>query len=196
MPRQYSHLLNITHKVLNESVGNRLLLINFQRGNDPTKIRLHMWKVFCSRNVTSTFTECIDKPYGVNISALPTIYNRNRQYPLWLSPRGNGLDCHRTWEAFYLDIIPIVWNSTLNPLFVDLPVIILNDWRDITEQFLRTKLNEIAKKKIKSPSVYRFDKLRFSYWRSLILNKSRHSINTTKRENLCWQGETMNKIGW
>jgi hypothetical protein len=155
-----------------------------------------MWKVFCSRNVTSTFTECIDKPYGVNISALPTIYNRNRQYPLWLSPRGNGLDCHRTWEAFYLDIIPIVWNSTLNPLFVDLPVIILNDWRDITEQFLRTKLNEIAKKKIKSPSVYRFDKLRFSYWRSLILNKSRHSINTTKRENLCWQGETMNKIGW
>ncbi len=182
--------------MLNESVGNRLLLINFQRGNDPTKIRLHMWKVFCSRNVTSTFTECIDKPDGVNISALPAIYNRNRQYPLWLSPRGNGLDCHRTWEAFYLDIIPIVWNSTLNPLFVDLPVIILNDWRDITEQFLRTKLNEIAKKKIKSPSVYRFDKLRFSYWRSLILNKSRHSINTTKRENLCWQGETMNKIGW
>jgi hypothetical protein len=153
-----------------------------------------MWKVFCSRNVTSTFTECIDKPDGVNISALPAIYNRNRQYPFWLSPRGNGLDCHRTWEAFYLDIIPIVWNSTLNPLFVDLPVIILNDWREITEQFLRTKLNEIAKEKIKSPSIYQFDKLRFSYWRHLILNKSRHSMNTTKRENLCWRAKTMNKI--
>ncbi|CAF4740942.1 unnamed protein product, partial [Rotaria sp. Silwood2] len=25
-----------------------------------------------------------------------------------LSPRGNGLDCHRTWEAFLMGAVPIV----------------------------------------------------------------------------------------
>jgi len=137
----------------------------------------------------------MEKSDGVNISALPTIYARNRQYPFWLSPRGNGLDCHRTWEALYLDVIPIVWNSTLNSLYIDLPVIILDERSEITEQFLRAKLKEIATNKVKNPTVYRFEKLRFSFWRRLVLSKSRHSITTTKRENQCWRAKTTTIIG-
>jgi len=137
----------------------------------------------------------MEKSDGVNISALPTIYARNRQYPFWLSPRGNGLDCHRTWEALYLDVIPIVWNSTLNSLYIDLPVIILDKCSEITEQCLRAKLKEIATNKIKNPTVYRFEKLRFSFWRRLVLSKSRHSITTTKRENQCWRAKTTTIIG-
>ncbi|CAF1372513.1 unnamed protein product [Adineta steineri] len=189
-PQQYVHLLDVTHKILNGHPAKQLLLVNFQRLTDPTGIRSRIWKILCDQQqYTSTFVVCIDKPDGVNISGLPAIYTRNRRYPFWLSPRGNGLDCHRTWEALYLDAIPIVWNSTLNPLYVDLPIIILNDWSELTEQFLRSKLNEIATNKIKNPSFYRFDKLRFSYWRRLILNKSRHSVTATKRENYCWRAK-------
>ncbi|CAF4378106.1 unnamed protein product, partial [Adineta steineri] len=107
-PSQYSHLLDITYNVLNGYSSKRLLLLNFQKMTDPTGLRSQLWKVFCRRRFTSAFVECIDKPNGVNISSLPSIYMRNRQYPFWLSPRGNGLDCHRTWEALYLDTIPIV----------------------------------------------------------------------------------------
>ena len=28
-----------------------------------------------------------------------------------ISPMGNGLDCHRTWEALYLGVIPLVRGS-------------------------------------------------------------------------------------
>lgn len=63
---------------------------------DPTGFRARVWEVLCNRNFSSVFVVCIDKPGGVDISALPGIYARNRQYPFWLSPRGNGLDCHRT----------------------------------------------------------------------------------------------------
>ena len=189
-PRQYSHPLDITHQVLNRKVHKQLLLLNFQRVTDPTGTRSLIWKRLCSHNFTSTFTICIDKSAGVDISTLPNVYARNRQYPFWLSPRGNGIDCHRTWEALYLDIIPVVWNSTLNSLFIDLPVIILNEWSDITEQFLQNKLKQIAANKVKIPPVYRFEKLRFSFWRHLILSKSRHSIATTERKNQCWRGKT------
>jgi len=187
---QYSHPLDITYKVLDGRSDGPLLLLNIQQMTDPTGFRSRIWELLCNHNFTSTFIVCIDKPGGVDISALPTIYARNRQYSFWLSPRGNGLDCHRTWEALYLDVIPIVWNSTLNSLYVDLPVIILDELSEITEQFLRIKRREIATNKVKNSTVYRFEKLRFSFWRRLVLSKSRHSITSRNRENRCWRAKT------
>jgi hypothetical protein len=52
------------------------------------------------------------------------------------SPMGNGMDCHRTWEALALGCIPIVRTSALDPLFADLPVLIVKQWSDITPEFL------------------------------------------------------------
>jgi len=49
------------------------------------------------------------------------------------SPHGNGLDCHRTWEALALGCIPIVRTSKLDPLFEGLPVWIVKDWTDVTQ---------------------------------------------------------------
>jgi hypothetical protein len=55
-----------------------------------------------------------------------------------ISPRGNGLDCFRTWEALALDTIPIVKTTTLDPLFVDekLPVVVLSSYAEITAEAL------------------------------------------------------------
>lgn len=55
-----------------------------------------------------------------------------------VSPRGNGLDCFRTWEALALGTIPIVLRSTLDPLFEDeeLPVALVGDWGELDERAL------------------------------------------------------------
>jgi hypothetical protein len=52
-----------------------------------------------------------------------------------ISPRGNGIDCFRTWEALFLNTIPIVRTTTLDPLYQDedLPVVIVESWREVTE---------------------------------------------------------------
>lgn len=47
-----------------------------------------------------------------------------------LSPAGNGLDCHRTWEAFYVRTIPIVTSSILTAELPSLPWIVLDDWSE------------------------------------------------------------------
>ncbi len=79
-----------------------------------------------------------------------------------LSPRGNGIDCYRTWEAIAAGSIPIVKSSPLDSLFADLPVLIVNDWNVIDKKFLEEKFVEINNKKIN------WEKLYFSYWKAKI----------------------------
>lgn len=75
-----------------------------------------------------------------------------------ISPSGNGLDCHRTWEALLMGCYPVVKSSTLNPLYEGLPVVIVKDWSEVTEKFLERKRNQLDAK------VYSRDKLYAAYW--------------------------------
>ena len=75
-----------------------------------------------------------------------------------LSPRGAGLDCYRTWEALLLGSIPIVSNTTINELFKGLPVIIVDDWSTVTEEFLEQKWQEMSNKE------YQWHRLFADYW--------------------------------
>jgi hypothetical protein len=80
-----------------------------------------------------------------------------------LSPRGNGLDCHRTWEALYLNTIPIVRSSASDSLFEGLPVLIVNSWTEVTESILNEKYEEFSKRKFQKNRLmadYWFDKIR------------------------------------
>jgi len=49
-----------------------------------------------------------------------------------LSPPGNGPDCHRTWEALYLGAVPIVHASAWPFKDFDLPVIVLENWENLS----------------------------------------------------------------
>jgi hypothetical protein len=198
-PSGYIQLRDVSYRALTTSIPNKdLVLINFDPGTDRSRFRLRLWKTICHPKNKQNFTyaACILKLGGVHIDKLPHIYERNRQYPFWLSPRGGGLDCHRTWEALYLDIIPIVWNSSLNILFENLPVLIINDYEELNEKFLYEKLNEISKKKLSQEKVYQYEKLRNAYWRRLILDKSRHrrQKNVHQRINQCWRAK--GTINW
>lgn len=75
-----------------------------------------------------------------------------------VSPPGAGLDCHRTWEALYMGCFPIVLSSTLNPLFEDLPVVVVHSWEEVTEELLQKKWKEFKKGK------WDFNKIYIPYW--------------------------------
>jgi hypothetical protein len=65
------------------------------------------------------------------------LWREKTRYAFVVSPHGNGLDCHRTWESLVLGNIVIVKRSSLDPLYEGLPVVIVEDWREISEQNLR-----------------------------------------------------------
>jgi hypothetical protein len=191
-PSAYIQPQDVSHHALSTTINSeKLVLLNFDLDTDDTGSRADLWETMCEPKNRQNFTyaTCIWKHRRVDIDNLRNIYKRNRQYPFWLSPRGGGLDCHRTWEALYLDIIPIVWNNSLNVLYDNLPVVIINGYEELNEKLLCAKLNEISTKKLSKEKVYEYEKLRNAYWRRLILNKSRYKDkkNVHERKNRCWR---------
>jgi hypothetical protein len=47
-----------------------------------------------------------------------------------VSPNGNGVDCHKTWESLYLKTIPIVTESININFYKNLPILIIKRWKD------------------------------------------------------------------
>ena len=86
------------------------------------------------------------------------------QHVFVASPRGNGLDTIRTWEALMLGCIVIVrripgdGGCVLEELYHDLPVVIIDHWSSITRDFLDRILSEYTQR------TFRYEKLGTSYW--------------------------------
>ena len=50
-----------------------------------------------------------------------------------LSPMGNGLDCHRTWEAMYLGAVPIVRRIHWPFINRRLPILLIDEWKELLD---------------------------------------------------------------
>ncbi len=85
-----------------------------------------------------------------------------KQYRYVINPPGNGLDCHRTWEALLLGCIPIMKHSILDPMLSDLPIIFVNEWSEVTPEFLEQKYQEMKH------LTYNLNKAYADYWINLI----------------------------
>ena len=49
-----------------------------------------------------------------------------------ISPPGNGIDCHRTWESIYLGAVPVVKRGFLaDSLSAHLPILVVNEWEEV-----------------------------------------------------------------
>lgn len=89
-------------------------------------------------------------------------WKKQIEYAFVVSPPGEGLDCHRTWEALCLGCIPILISTSLDDMFEDLPVLIVKSWSDVTRELLDKTLSEYSKRE------FRMEKLQLSYWVNLI----------------------------
>lgn len=89
-----------------------------------------------------------------------------------LSPRGNGLDAHRTWEALLMGAIPIVERSASDSMYDDLPVLIVDNWHDVTKNLLYESYEIFLDK------TYNAKKLYAPYWIEKI-----YALQATIRKN-------------
>jgi len=108
------------------------------------------------------YIDFIEKKTFIQITQIYNTYN------FALSPRGNGLDCHRTWELLLAGVIVITKTSTLDDMYIDndLPVVILNDWNELNDN-IEYKLQQWYTTYIGKTSIDNiFKKLTFHYWLS------------------------------
>ena len=86
------------------------------------------------------------------------IWEEQSRYSFVVSPLGNGIDCHRTWEALALGCIVIVKRPLISAVFEDLPVLIVDEWRDLDASLLNKTLADFSNKK------FNMGKLTLQYW--------------------------------
>jgi hypothetical protein len=75
------------------------------------------------------------------------------------SPRGNGIDCHRTWEALYFGCIPVVEKHFMYDSWDFLPIIQIEDWNKL-DDVINNMSNLVIDRKY----------LDIEYWYTLIKN--------------------------
>lgn len=92
--------------------------------------------------------------YEPNKISRITSWKKMINYKYVISPLGNGLDCHRTWEAIILGCIPIVKTSVLDTMYDGLPVLIVQNWTDVTQELLDTFI----------PKYTNIERIKMEYW--------------------------------
>ena len=92
-------------------------------------------------------------------------WNKQIDYAFVMCPHGGGLDCHRNWEALCLGCIPIVKTSPIDHLYNDLPVLIVKEWDEISQELLNNTISEF-KKKFEN-NKFKYEKLSLKYWTDL-----------------------------
>jgi hypothetical protein len=92
------------------------------------------------------------------------------RYKFALSPRGNGIDCHRTWELLLMGVIPIVKRSSIDSLYADLPAVLIVDrFEDLTAERLERHWDRYHQS-ISGPDLPR--PLTVRYWMDMAWNQS------------------------
>ncbi|MCF7852612.1 MAG: hypothetical protein K9M07_05165 [Simkaniaceae bacterium] len=143
---------NLAKKRAAQSSKSYLLTMNFSNGSFP-KERVRLWQLLSNKAYCYTPEIKSHLMYLLDLAKSKFV----------LSPRGNGIDCHRTWETLYMGGIPVVMSSTLDDLFEGLPVLVVGDWGEINQKFLEKKWIEFRNKEFNN------EKLFFPYWKKLIL---------------------------
>ena len=130
------------------------LYVNF-RENTNTQHRENLQDYFRDKNWAT-----VDSPNQKPKEYIDKI--KNHQFVL--SPWGNGIDTHRIWESLYLGAIPVTkYHHTLSTLH-NLPVLFINNYEDLSEDYL-------LKAKVKIDSVkFNFEKLKTDWWVSEVIN--------------------------
>ena len=73
-------------------------------------------------------------------------------------PRGNGIDTHRIWESLYCRTIPIVRYENAHRNFKDLPILFIDDWSILSEEYLHKEYERMTH------TIWDYSKLSASWW--------------------------------
>jgi len=133
---------------------NKDVYMNFNINTFPNE-RNFVWNKFKNESWVSTTKNLPLEKFYMDIAT----------HKFVISPRGNGIDCHRTWEALYLRTIPIVKSSTHMKEFSNLPIFFVDKWEEVCYNTLKDFY-----KKVKN-NLFNLDQMKISHWRNVINEK-------------------------
>jgi hypothetical protein len=125
---------------------SKLLYLNFSLNTNPTRKDI-------MNKLSKQFKQNNSKNWNEYMQELS-------EHKFAISPIGNGVDCHRTWECLYVGVIPIVTKSCCMSFFKELPILFVDDYDCIHEEYLIEEYKKFQNKK------FNLEKLDINYWKN------------------------------
>jgi len=157
-PEKKTRMINIQKQ---KKVFKNLVYINHNIENNPSK-RTKPYEVLKGKSWATI-------EHGKNGQGIGNYFDNVYNHPFVICPEGNGIDTHRTWECLYLRTIPIEKRNINNQFYTDLPICFVDDWEEITEEFLFNEFKRMAEIK------WNLQKLNFDYWRNEIRSREKYN---------------------
>lgn len=133
---------------------DNLLYINWQ---NTTAERAELQKFYKIKNDQMPWVTYVDKP-----KPFEEYLEDLSKHLFVMCPQGNGPDCHRIYEAIYAGCIPIVKNSPAMRYLQDLPILMVDDWQQVSMTNLKNAYETIQTLELN------YDKVKLSYWKNEI----------------------------
>jgi hypothetical protein len=174
------HIYDLSIRCEKEPLHDKCLLCSFITTTDEKR------RGNCPINRASIQKTLNDKNFkNKNRGAL--YWSEMNNHKFVAAPEGNGVDCHRAYEALYWKSIPIVEdNPFMIEKFKNLPVLFTHDYSEINEPYLLRKYKEMLDKE------YDFSFLFLSFFsveiRSVIQRRSHYWSN--KVNKFKWTADT------
>ncbi len=155
--QQEKDLKGIIKKLQNTTsrIGNKIFCdfsINNNGGNRFGDSRHEIVQILKKNEVVDLNSGFIDRT---------KVWKIKGQRAFDISPSGSGADCYWTWEGLALGCIVITKTSFLDPLFEGLPVVIVDNYSEVTQENLQKWLKQYGDV-FHNPS-YR-ERLTHKYW--------------------------------
>jgi hypothetical protein len=157
----YGNLQVMSNVMKEPKVDKNLVYMNFNINTYPVE-RQFVYDLFKSQ------------PWVTIGNIVNTIEGRTqflkdvRNHTFVLCPRGNGVDTHRLWETLYMGSIPIIKKHVAYEDFYDLPICLVDEWTDVTPEFLEKEYKRVLNNPIN------LEKLYMSYWINKINDSMLH----------------------
>jgi hypothetical protein len=90
------------------------------------------------------------------------LYKDIARHKFVLAPHGVGLDCYRTYETLFLGSYPIVKTSSLDFIYKELPVLIVQKWEDVNLELIEKTYREFRAPE--NQKRFNYDQLYVDYW--------------------------------
>ena len=132
------HFANYTDTYYKQHSHNQLVLCAFTETTDFNRR---------GDKGRKQYTKNLDK-YGIINTRMDvhTYYETLGTHKFVVSPEGNGVDCHRHYEALIYGCIPIVEdNPIIRAKYGNVPILWTTDYSEITPSYLEQKYTEMLK---------------------------------------------------
>jgi len=124
----------IVDGVISEEISKEhLLYMNFDPNTNATK-RREVSRIFAEKNYVFRAKRKTFQNYLRDL--------KSSKYSL--SPEGRGVDCLRIWESILVGCVPIVKRCHNISFYGDMPILVVDDWNQISEKYLEKEYDRFA----------------------------------------------------